>query len=213
MLFNMQKFYFTCAICILSFLSIASFAQAAVKPVCSDGISAELSLPEIAKRTMSVYFGETKLGKQTLGQFADALPVRAQFHKRAGVFVTLSFRGQTRACWGSVDPQEDSIAKSTVYATIAALTKEYRFPSVKHSQWKQLKIQVTVIKSIEPMSSIAFQNPLADGLLVRAGGRGAVLLPGEVIDAHYQLVKCKLKAGIKSGDPCQLYRLRTDIYD
>lgn len=176
-------------------------------------LSTEVSLPEIARQTMAVQFGDRSIGTKTLEQFATEFPVRAQFRKPAGLFVTLSIKGKTRACWGSVYPEEDTIAKSTVYSTISALTKEYRYPPVRRSEWKRLKVQVTVIKGIEPIESISFQNPLRDGLLVRSGGRGGVILPGEAIDAHYQLVLCKLKAGIKSGDPCQLYRLRTDIYD
>ena len=185
-------------------------AELAAEPATTP---AEVSLPEIARQTMAVHFGERNIGNKTLEQFADEMPVRSQFRKPAGLFVTLSYKGKTRACWGSVYPEEDTIAKSTVYSTISALTKEYRYPPVRRSEWKRLKAQVTVIKGIEPISSISFQNPLRDGLLVRSGGRGGVILPGEAVDAHYQLVLCKLKAGIKSGEPCQLYRLRTDIYD
>ncbi len=173
----------------------------------------ELSLTDVVRRTMSVHFGDTPLADKTLEQFAAGLPVESQFKKPAGVFVTLSRKGKTRACWGSIYPQHGSIAKATIYATLGALTKEYRFPPVKSWEWKALRSQVTVIKSIEPIESIRFQNPLRDGLMVRAGGKAGVLLPGEAADACYQLVQCKLKAGIKPGDTCQLYRLRTEIYD
>src|SRR5262249_4386389 len=146
-------------------------------------------------------------------QFAASLPVSAEFRRPAGVFVTLSRKGQSRACWGGINPSQDSIVKQTVYATIDALTKEYRYPLIKKTEWKLLKPQVTVITGVEPISNIAFQNPLRDGLLVRSGGKAGVYLPGEAADAHYQLVHCKLKAGIKPGEPCQLYRLRTEIYE
>src|SRR5262249_13537090 len=103
--------------------------------------------------------------------------------------------------------------KQTVFSTLNALTKEYRYPPIKKSEWKKLKPQVTVVKGVEPITSIAYQNPLRDGLLVRSGGKAGVYLPGEAADAYYQLVQCKLKAGIKPGEPYQLYRLRTDIYE
>ncbi|MFX4827842.1 AMMECR1 domain-containing protein, partial [Acinetobacter baumannii] len=85
--------------------------------------------------------------------------------------------------------------KGTVYATEAALTKEYRFSRVRSNEWDTLKAQVTIIKSLQPIESIQGQNAMAYGLLVRSGGRGAILLPGECSDAYYQMIQCKIKAG------------------
>jgi len=186
-------------------------------PVAGATLSAanphEMSLVEIAHQTMAIYFGEEKAPDGGLDEFADKLVTKQHFLKSGGVFVTLYKGGKTRACWGSIFPQAKTIAKSTVYATMGALTKEYRYKPVSATEWKNLKTQVTVIKGVEPIQSISFQNPLRDGLLVRAGGKAGVLLPGEASDATYQLVQCKLKAGIKPSDPCQLYRLRTEIYE
>lgn len=178
-----------------------------------EGFKHQLTLPEVVQQIMSMHFGEKPLGSQSLESFINSLHSKQQFQKRAGIFVTLSRQGKTRACWGSIYPQYENLVKSTAYATIGALTKEYRYPPVRATEWKKLHAQVTVIKGVEPISSISFQNPLRDGLMVRSGGKSGVLLPGEALDAHYQLVLCKLKAGIKSGEPCQLYRLRTEIYE
>ena len=166
---------------------------------------------DIAVETMSIYFGQRK--GLSFENLAKNSRVSSKFKKPAGVFVTLSSHGKTRACWGSIYPQHESIAKSTVYATLGALTKEYRFPPIKAREWQKLHTQVTVIKEVEPISSFREVNPLRDGLIVRSGGKSGVLLPGEAVDAHYQLVACKLKAGIKPKEPCQLYRLRTEIYE
>jgi AMMECR1 domain-containing protein len=166
---------------------------------------------DIAVETMAIYFGQRK--GMSFENLAKHARVPSTFRKPAGVFVTLSSRGKTRACWGSIYPQSDSIAKSTVYATLGALTKEYRYAPIKAREWQKLQAQVTVIKEVEPISSFREVNPLRDGLIVRSGGKSGVLLPGEAVDAHYQLVACKLKAGIKPKEPCQLYRLRTEIYE
>jgi AMMECR1 domain-containing protein len=177
------------------------------------GMAREMSLPEISRNAMAVYFGDKDAPAKSVDELADRLVVKKHFLKSGGVFVTLFKNGKTRACWGSVYPQAKNIAQGTIYATMGALTKEYRYKPISATEWKKLKVQVTVIKGVEPITSIAFQNPLRDGLLVRSGGKNGVYLPGEAADAHYQLVQCKLKAGIKSGEPCQLYRLRTEIYD
>lgn len=173
----------------------------------------QLTLPEIVRSVEAIHFGDKQLKEESIAEFAKNLPVSSRFRKPAGVFVTLSKNGKSRACWGNVFPQQGSIAQATVYATIGALTREYRYRPIESWEWKQLKPQITVVQSVDPITSIRFQNPLTDGLLVRSGGKAGVLLPGEALDAHYQLVQCKLKAGIQPGEPCQLYRLRTEIYE
>jgi AMMECR1 domain-containing protein len=207
MLFNLRVFLFLATALMFG---VCGGAVASALPAANPH---EMSLPEIARQTMAIYFGEEKGPAGGLDEFADKLVTKQHFLKSGGVFVTLSKHGKTRACWGSVMPQAKTIAKSTVYATMGALTKEYRYKPVSATEWKTLHTQVTVIKGVEPIPNISFQNPVRDGLLVRSGGKAGVLLPGEASDAVYQLVQCKLKAGIKSGESCQLYRLRTEIYE
>jgi AMMECR1 domain-containing protein len=187
-----------------------AFPAVAVTTACSDH---EYSLPEIVRLVEQIHFGERQLGSESIEQFAAGLKVNDRFKKPAGVFVTLSRNGKTRACWGTVFPQNGSIARATVYATIGALTREYRYQPIKKTEWKQLKPQVSIIRGVQPIENIRGLNPWRDGLLVRAGGKSGVLLPGEASDAYYELVQCKLKAGIRPDEPCQLYRLRTEIYE
>jgi len=167
----------------------------------------EESLPAIARQTLALHFGHSDKHYRSLKEFADSLPVPAKYRKSEPMFVTLSKNGKTRACWGSISAQYPDLVKGTVYATEAALTKEYRFHKVRPSEWNTLKSQVTIIKSITPIASMEGQNPLAYGLLVRKGGRGAILLPGEASDATYQLIQCKVKAGLDPHKPCQMYRV------
>ncbi len=75
-----------------------------------------------------------------------------------------------------------------------------------------LKCQVTVVERIEPVARGVTLNPLIDGLMVRAGSKAGVLLPGEASDPHYQVMQCKLKAGITPKEPCQIYRMRAHVY-
>ncbi|MBY0405881.1 MAG: AMMECR1 domain-containing protein, partial [Cyanobacteria bacterium] len=130
------------------------------------------------------------------------------FRKPAGVFVTLSKNGKPRACWGSLFPEQRDVVQSTIITTIGALTKEYRYAPIKQSEIKDLKPQVTLIRGIEPIQTISSINPLRDGLMVRSGAKSGIILPGEVKDAFYQMVQCKLKAGISPGEPFQMYRIK-----
>jgi AMMECR1 domain-containing protein len=169
-------------------------------------------LTDLSRQTIKLYFEGSNLDKSSIRTLLkEKMP--KEYGRAAGVFVTLSSAGQTRACWGSLYPTHSTIAESTVYTTIDALRKDYRYRPIGHGEWKDLKPQVTVIEKIEPIVSIKSQNPLRDGLVLKSGSKSAVLLPGEVSDAYYQLIKCKLKAGVHKGEPYQLYKIKAKIYE
>ncbi len=172
-------------------------------------VGVRVSLAKLAREAVAVHFGDSHF--QNSEQLIAATPIWDEYKKPAGLFVTLSRGGKTRACWGSVYPTNQDLVTATVETTEQALTKEYRYPRIRRSEWQSLKAQVTVIRSLEPISNLSEQNAMQYGMYVRQGGRGAVLLPGEASDAHYQLVRCKLKAGIPVSQPCQIYRMRADV--
>jgi AMMECR1 domain-containing protein len=174
-------------------------------------LAVSFSLPNLVHQTMQAYFDSNQTNTNDIEALLKKVP--EQYDKPAGVFVTLSSHGQTRACWGSIEPMHANIIESVVYGTINALKKDYRHKSIRSSEWKSLKAQVTVIKGIEPIYSIGSQNALIDGLLIKANNKSALLLPGEARDAYYQLVQCKLKAGIQKGETCQMYRIKAAVYE
>lgn len=162
---------------------------------------------------MQLYFATPNNKDNSIATLVKELPVSLQYNKPQGVFVTLSKNGKPRACWGSVFPEYPNVVEATVYATLGALSKDYRYKPITRFEWMSLKPQVTVVRGLDPLGTIRNQNPLKDGLFVRSGNKTAVLLPGEATDSTYQLVQCKLKAGIKPGESCQLYRIRADVYE
>jgi MEMO1 family protein len=180
--------------------------------LCNAVPAGAIELTQVVRQTMAVYFEKPDADRLLTAMLSE--PTKdSRFQKKAGVFVTLSRHGKSRACWGSVESDGTDLVQSTVRATLEALNNEYRYKPVSVFEWKTLKPQVTIINEVEPIASIRSLNPLRDGLLVRAGGKSGVLLPGEASDAVYQLVQCKLKAGIKPGEPCQLFRLKAQIYE
>jgi len=193
---------------LLTFLSIS--AQAATPS--SDKPKAE-SLTDIARQTLAFHFNGS--GKQSMADFANSFYVPPEYQKRKGLFVTLSTNGQSRACWGSLEPRYENLVQATVYTTAQALKQEYRYKPIGKNEWQYLKPQITIVNNLEPIyggaRGLSGQNPLRDGLFVRSGGKTGVLLPGEVRDAYYQLVKCKLKAGIKPKEQCQIWRVKADV--
>jgi AMMECR1 domain-containing protein len=171
-----------------------------------------IELPEVVHQTMEIYFEKPDVDKQ-LAEIVSRNKNDLRYKRKAGVFVTLSRNGKSRACWGSVDPDGPDLVQATIHATLEALTNEYRYKPVSSSEWRKLKAQVTVVNDVEPIADIHGINPWRDGLMVRSNGKSGVLLPGEASDAFYELVRCKLKAGIQAGEPCQLFRLKAQIYE
>jgi AMMECR1 domain-containing protein len=167
-------------------------------------------LCNIAKSTLERHFGGAHSDKD-LPTFVAQMPVPDQYRRAAGLFVTISENGHTRACWGSLEPKFADLVRATVFTTEQALNDEYRFAPIKSSELPFLNIQVTVINKVEPLSNIAEQNPRLCGMLVKSGGKSGVILPGETADPYYQMLKCKLKAGIKPGEPCLVYRIKADV--
>lgn len=195
------------------------------------------SLPEVAMYTVRYHFGlldPPNMGGLKVDSLEDltkkmeaAAPTMTSDNTRIkGVFVTLSKKGKTRACWGNLQGSSQNLVRDTIYTTMDALKKDYRHPQIKASEINFLKPQVTVIRKMESINSISELNPLKDGLMLRQGGRSGVVLPGEAYDSHHQLVMCKLKAGIASsrgskgdnrngsrqGQNYQLYRLEADVF-
>jgi len=166
-------------------------------------------LNKIARAALDNHFSAQP---KSLTEMVKTFTIPKIYKKSKGLFVTLSKSGKTRACWGSINPQEGNLVAATVLACEEALSKEYRYPPIRKSELAALKCQVTVIEKIEPVSRHASLNPLVDGLMVRSGARAAVLLPGEASDPHYQVMQCKLKAGITPQEPCQIYRMRAHVF-
>lgn len=193
---------------------IAKKIETKLEPVQNNS-NIQATLPEISRITLRHHFGldeDEPFHTMTLEQLADSFLVDEKCKKASGLFVTLIKDGDTRACWGSIAPTHKNLIRATVFTTEDALKKDYRYSPIKKDEINQLIPQITVVKRIVPINSISTMRPLKEGLMVRSGGKGAVLLPGEASDAHYQLVKCKLKAGIPSGQPCQLYKIEADVY-
>jgi AMMECR1 domain-containing protein len=184
----------------------------------SSAAQPNLTLPEISKQTLENYFWGHKDPQQLVNNLKQIDSSKAGLSKinkskPLGLFITMSKNGQTRACWGSLHPQYGNIIEATVYTTLQALKNEYRFRPIRAQEAKSLKIQVSVIKGVEPVQTYRQINPFKEGMLVQSGGKSGILLPGEAKDSLYQLQKCLLKAGIKSGEGYQIFRVRCDVYD
>lgn len=180
-------------------------------PVEKLEVKQEATLARIAMAVLKNHFAEAR-DKKELSRMVKAYQIPENYKHSRGLFVTFYKDGKTRACWGSVEPVHDDLVKAVVYTTQDAISKEYRHSPISKDELEQIQVQVTVVKDVNSIHSYKELNPLHDGLMVKAAGKGAVILPGEASDPHYQIVMARSKAGLKPNQPCQLYRLSTDVY-
>lgn len=165
-------------------------------------------LAELVHKTLWVHFNQPPARYQS---WAKQFSVPKSYQRQAGIFVTISKQGKTRACWGHLNPTQPDLIKETVFTTLDALGKEYRYSPIKKSELPELKAQVAIVEGIVPIRSYRELNPYRDGLLLRSGSRSAVILPREATDAYYQWVMARTKAGIRQQDAQQLYRLKIQL--
>lgn len=129
-----------------------------------------------------------------------------------GVFVTYAQQGATRGCWGTVHPQQPTLAEAIGVAAIKALRYDYRHPPISGNEWERLDMFVSLVGPLTPAVHPGALSPMREGLFVTARGRGAVLLPGEARSARYQVAECRRKAGIKPGEPVLMFRFPTVVF-
>ena len=101
----------------------------------------------------------------------------ADLKRPAGAFVTLHTQdGQLRGCIGSVvavEPLCLAVSRSAVNAAF----RDPRFYPLGKEELDRIKLEISVMGPIVPVSSIDEIIPGRDGLIVRRGGAAGLLLP------------------------------------
>jgi AMMECR1 domain-containing protein len=137
---------------------------------------------------------------------------------QGGLFVTLAQRGrdgrlQTRACWGSLQPEGGDLATAISQTAVAALTQDYRQPPVQPSELDKVRFVVSLVGPLSAVPTGERLQPLREGLYLTDGTRGAVLLPGEALTSSWQEATCRQKAGIPARAPVYRYRFQTLVIE
>lgn len=131
---------------------------------------------------------------------------------QSGIFVTLVKNKKVRGCYGSLTPQGSPLAAQLKEYVVGAATQDFRHHPITATELSQIAIIITFIHGVEPVSSISEIDPKTDGLLVRNGDRAAVLLPGEARTASWQVEEAKRQAGIRHGEPAELFKIHTATF-
>jgi len=165
-------------------------------------------LVELARKTIENYIQE----KRTIEPPEELGP---EMQGRAGTFVSLhDRRGNLRGCIGTIEPQRPTVAQEVIQNAISAATRDPRFPPVQPEELEDLDVKVDVLTEPEPIDSMDQLDPKRYGVIVESGWRRGLLLPDlEGVDTvEYQVDIAMRKAGIRPGEPMQLYRFEVKRY-
>ena len=136
---------------------------------------------------------------------------------RRGVFVTLHERnGKLRGCCGTFLPACDNVVAETWRSARAAAFHDPRFPPVEAGELPNLHFEVSVLHSLEKISSAAQLDPARYGVVVSTGdGRRGLLLPGlaDIKTSGQQVGFARKKAGIGPDEPVMLQRFQSDHFE
>lgn len=119
-----------------------------------------------------------------------------------GVFVTLSIGDALRGCIGVVESHE-SLRRTVHEMSIAAATRDPRFPPLHPSELILVDIEISVLSSFREIATIAEIVVNEHGLLVRSGHQQGLLLPQVAAKAGWDArqfleAACK-KAGVDAA--------------
>jgi AmmeMemoRadiSam system protein A len=122
-------------------------------------------------------------------------------------FVTLHLEGELRGCVGGLEPLWPLVTDVAEHA-FAAGFRDPRFPPLAAGELARLRVDVSILSSLEPLSFRSEQDLLAqlrpgvDGLLLEAGSRRGTFLPAvweQLPEARAFLRQLKRKAGLREG--------------
>ena len=135
-------------------------------------------------------------------------PPAAQWLEQPGAsFVTLTLAGQLRGCIGTLEAHR-ALGQDVHQNALAAAFHDPRFAPLSSSEYGQVKIEVSVPQTPEPMAFSSQQDALdqlrpgLDGVILQAGGRRATFLPqvwAQLPKPEDFLAHLKLKAGLPAS--------------
>ena len=166
-------------------------------------------LPGLARQSVTAALrGSSELPPAATGQYLSA---------QRGVFVTLhGGDGMLRGCAGTIHPACASIVAETWRSARLAAFQDSRFPPVEAHELPKLRFDVSVLHSMEKISSAGELDPARYGVIVSTeDGRRGLLLPGiaEIKTGGQQLGLARKKGWIGPDEPVMLQRFQVDRFE
>lgn len=161
-------------------------------------------LCRIARVTLTEYL--------TCGRIPPGRPHRAALVASAAVFVTLRRRGELRGCIGTVD-DSTPIYQAVQEMTVAAATRDPRFPAVSEAELSDVDLEVSVLGPRERFRDPSELEVGRHGVAISAFGRRGLLLPKVALEAGWDAGTLLLAVCRKAGLPDDAWREPTAVLE
>ena len=174
----------------------------------------QAQLLDIARRSIASGLATGRALELDVEQLGQKLQVRA------AVFITLTIDGELRGCIGSLQAF-DPLARAVASSAFNAAFRDRRFPSLRADELDAIRIEISVLSDMEPISAASRQEllddlqPGIDGLLLEDRGYRSTFLPKvwEKIESPGEFLEhlC-LKAGLGArhwSDTIRFHRYHT----
>jgi AmmeMemoRadiSam system protein A len=116
-----------------------------------------------------------------------------------GLFVTLRRRdGALRGCIGLLSPDQ-GLEPTVVRCSIAAATEDPRFPAVEATELADLRIEISLLSAMIPVSDPEEVEVGRDGLQIEKDGRRGLLLPQVAVQYGWDREEFLEEVCVKAG--------------
>ncbi len=122
---------------------------------------------------------ENSVKKKIMGnKFSDTFDIKIPevFTKKFTGFVTLTKKGELRACMGHTIPMENMYNEITYMAQVAA-TSDYRFGAVTQDELSDIKYEISILSRFKRVLDFNEIKVSRDGLYIKMGSQTGLLLP------------------------------------
>ena len=142
---------------------------------------------------------------------APPLPDQPGLRRPAGAFITLTALSELRGCIGY--PEADQpLAAVVVRCAALAASEDPRFPPVTPGELVSLRIELSVLGPVEPVTDPSVIVVGRDGLIVEQGLRRGLLLPQVAIEWGWDRDALLAHTCQKAGLPPDAWRTGARVF-
>lgn len=167
-------------------------------------ISEQKTLLKVARRTLERYVRDREI--------PDYDSIDDRLKEKIGLFVTLKKNNELRGCIGTLQPEKPMI-EGVIEMTIAAATKDVRFPRVNSYELGDITIEISLLSPLKKIENIEEIEVGKHGLYLCNGLRCGVLLPQVAVENKWEREEFLKMVSLKAGLPPSAWKdSNSEIY-
>jgi len=158
-----------------------------------------------------------EIARKAVGAAARRVPYRPEapgdedLRQMRGAFVTLKERGELRGCIGYVEPKYP-LYETVARAAAAAAVSDPRFPPVAPYEVDALRLEISVLSPMQPVTDVNDIEVGRHGLVVRQGPCSGLLLPQVPGEWGWDREQFLAHTCLKAGLPTQAWQEGAELF-